>query len=116
MSESRREFLARAAAGVVGVAAASRTAAEAQVAPPAPQVTPVAGTPPAFGTAPPVGPEVSAATFAEAERLVRVEMTPAERRPRATGGSRWLRRWSAAPDRERWPSSPRSRRRRDGIR
>jgi Asp-tRNA(Asn)/Glu-tRNA(Gln) amidotransferase A subunit family amidase len=79
MSESRREFLARTAVGVVGVAAASRPAAEAQVAAPAPQVTPVAGTPPAFGTAPPVGPEVSAATFAEAEKLVRVEMTQAER-------------------------------------
>ena len=43
------------------------------------QVTPVAGTPPAFGTAPPVGPEVTAATLAEAEKLVRVELTPAER-------------------------------------
>ncbi len=79
MSESRREFLARTAAGVAGVAAASRLAAEAQAAMPGPQVTPVAGTPPAFGTAPPVGPEVSAATFAEAGKLVRVEMTPAER-------------------------------------
>jgi len=36
-----------------------------------------AGQPPAFGTAPPVGPEVSAATFAEAEKLVRVEMSAA---------------------------------------
>jgi Asp-tRNA(Asn)/Glu-tRNA(Gln) amidotransferase A subunit family amidase len=79
MSESRREFLARTAAGVAGVAAASRLAAEAQAVAPASQVTPVAGTPPAFGTAPPVGPEVSAATFAEAEKLVRVEMTQAER-------------------------------------
>ena len=40
---------------------------------------PPAGAPPAFGTAPPVGPEVSPATFAEAEKLVRVEMTAAER-------------------------------------
>lgn len=42
-------------------------------------MTPIAGTPPAFGTAPPVGPEVSAATFAEAEKLMRVELTAAER-------------------------------------
>src|SRR5450759_1125386 len=81
MSESRREFLARTAVGVVGVAAAGRVAAEAQAASPPPQVTPVAGTPPAFGTAPPVGPEVSAATLAEAEKLVRVELTPADRAP-----------------------------------
>jgi Asp-tRNA(Asn)/Glu-tRNA(Gln) amidotransferase A subunit family amidase len=79
MSESRREFFTRMAAGIVGAAAAGREAAEAKASGAAPQVTPVAGTPPAFGTAPPVGPEVSAATFAEAERLARVEMTPAER-------------------------------------
>jgi Asp-tRNA(Asn)/Glu-tRNA(Gln) amidotransferase A subunit family amidase len=79
MSESRREFLARTAAGVVGVAAAGAVAAEMQTAAPPPQVTPVAGTPPAFGTAPPVGPEVSTATFAEAQKLTRVELTPAER-------------------------------------
>ncbi|HEV2064946.1 MAG TPA: amidase family protein, partial [Thermoanaerobaculia bacterium] len=78
MSESRREFLARTAAGVVGAAAASRSVAEAQASPAA-QVTPAAGTPPAFGTAPPVGPEISVATIAEAEKLVRVELTPNER-------------------------------------
>ena len=78
MTESRREFLARTAAGIVGAAAAVE-AASAQTSPPAPAVTPAAGTPPAFGTAPPVGPEVSPATFAEAEKLVRVEMTPAHR-------------------------------------
>ncbi len=78
MSQSRRKFLARTAAGVVGAAAASRLAAKTQTSP-APQATPVAGTPPAFGTAPPVGPEVNPATFAEAEKLVRIEMTAAER-------------------------------------
>jgi Asp-tRNA(Asn)/Glu-tRNA(Gln) amidotransferase A subunit family amidase len=36
------------------------------------------GAPPAFGTSPAVGPEVSAATFAEAEKLVEVEMTRAD--------------------------------------
>ena len=34
---------------------------------------------PAFGTAPAAGPVVSAATFAEAEKLAQVTMTPAER-------------------------------------
>jgi Asp-tRNA(Asn)/Glu-tRNA(Gln) amidotransferase A subunit family amidase len=44
------------------------------------------GAPSAFGTAPPVGPEVSAATFAEAEKLVQVEMTAADR---AMAASNW---------------------------
>jgi Asp-tRNA(Asn)/Glu-tRNA(Gln) amidotransferase A subunit family amidase len=35
--------------------------------------------PPAFGTAPPVGPEVSPVTFAEAEKLMRIDLTAAER-------------------------------------
>ncbi len=34
--------------------------------------------PPAFGTAPAVGPQVSKATFAEAEKLVQVEMSDAD--------------------------------------
>jgi len=37
------------------------------------------GAPVAFNTAPPVGPEVTATTFAEAEKLVQVTMTDAER-------------------------------------
>jgi Asp-tRNA(Asn)/Glu-tRNA(Gln) amidotransferase A subunit family amidase len=36
------------------------------------------GAPPAFGAAPAVGPEVSAATFIEAEKLVEIEMTRAD--------------------------------------
>ena len=39
-----------------------------------------AGTPPAFATAPPVGPVISPLTFAEAEKLVQVELTEAERK------------------------------------
>src|ERR1700730_13738349 len=88
MSESRRESLAHTAAGIVGAAAAGRIAAEAQIPEPAPLTTPTAGTPPAFGTAPPVGPEVTPATFAEAEKLMRVEMTPAERAQTAGNWSR----------------------------
>lgn len=44
------------------------------------------GAPTAFGTAPPVGPQVSVTTFAEAEKLVQVEMTPADR---ATAAGNW---------------------------
>ena len=77
MSKSRREFLAHTAAGIVGAAATG--AALARVKTPDPAPTPVAGTPPAFGTAPPVGPEVSPATFVEAEKLVRYEMTAGDR-------------------------------------
>lgn len=68
MSASRRDFLTYSSLAVLGAAL------DAQAPPPA---TP--GAPPAFGTAPAVGPEVSAATFAEAEKLVQVQMTPAER-------------------------------------
>jgi Asp-tRNA(Asn)/Glu-tRNA(Gln) amidotransferase A subunit family amidase len=44
------------------------------------------GEPPAFGTAPAVGPEVSPATFAEAEKLMRLQMVPVDR---ATAASNW---------------------------
>jgi Asp-tRNA(Asn)/Glu-tRNA(Gln) amidotransferase A subunit family amidase len=71
MSASRREFLLKCSA----LTLASR--ATAQAPPPAP------GSPPAFGTAPPVGPPVAAATFAEAEKLVRVRLAPGERREAA---------------------------------
>jgi len=42
--------------------------------------------PPAFGTAPAVGPEVTPAPFAEAEKLVQVELTAADRAEVAGGG------------------------------
>jgi Asp-tRNA(Asn)/Glu-tRNA(Gln) amidotransferase A subunit family amidase len=77
MTESRREFLTRTAAGVVGAAALGGSTTEAQAAPEK-ATTPVAGTPPAFGTAPPVGPEITPATVAEAEKFVRIEYTPSE--------------------------------------
>ncbi len=70
MSRSRRQFLMQASAGLFGAAAVS---AAAQVTEPPP------GTPPAFGTGPQVGPEVSAATFTEAEKLVQIELTEGER-------------------------------------
>jgi Asp-tRNA(Asn)/Glu-tRNA(Gln) amidotransferase A subunit family amidase len=48
------------------------------------------GAPPAFGTAAGVGPEVSAATFAEAEKLVQTTMTPADRTMAAASWRRTL--------------------------
>lgn len=76
MPRSRRQFLKQTAVGLAGAVATGRTAGAA---------TPDAGTqatpgaPPAFATAPAVGPEVTPTTFAEAEKLVRVQYTPAER-------------------------------------
>jgi Asp-tRNA(Asn)/Glu-tRNA(Gln) amidotransferase A subunit family amidase len=72
MPDSRRHFLAKTSLGLLG-AAVSRNA-EAQE----PSQLPP-GAPSAFGTGPAVGPEVSPATFAEAEKLARVELRPAER-------------------------------------
>ncbi len=98
MSESRRRFLGRTAAGIAGAAAASRGLALARAA--GPQATPEAGTPPAFGTAPAVGPAVTAGTFEEAEKLVRVEMTPAER---AQAAGNWREAMAALMERRTGP-------------
>jgi len=58
--------------GVLGMAAVFQTPQQESANPPP-------GAPPAFGTSPAVGPEVSPGTFVEAEKLVQVEMTSAER-------------------------------------
>ncbi len=73
MSNSRRGFLATSSAALIGAVSAASTASSAdeQAAPP--------GAPTAFGTAQPVGPEVTAATFAEAQKLVQVQLTSSER-------------------------------------
>jgi len=84
MPGSRRDFLARTAAGLVGAAATRKALAEQQPTAPAPQPTPVEGTPPAFGTASAVGPEITVATLTEAEKLVRIEMTPADKQQAAS--------------------------------
>ncbi|HEY5027813.1 MAG TPA: amidase, partial [Candidatus Angelobacter sp.] len=91
MSQSRREFLTYSSLGLVGAALGAH--AEAQTPAQNPQLTP--GAPTAFGTAPAVGPEVTAATFAEAEKLVQVEMTAADR---AQAASNW--RMQMAPNYE----------------
>ena len=69
MSKSRRQFLANSSLGLLGIAVTSCK----QEQKPAAQLPP--GAPPAFATAPPVGPEVSPSTFAEAEKLVQVELS-----------------------------------------
>jgi Asp-tRNA(Asn)/Glu-tRNA(Gln) amidotransferase A subunit family amidase len=105
MATSRRKFLSSTTLGLVGAAVAAKASPEASNAvasldtlgpdaglpPPLPP-----GSPPAFGTAPPVGPEVSAATFAEAEKLVQVQYAETER---AQAAGNW--RESMAPLYER---------------
>jgi Asp-tRNA(Asn)/Glu-tRNA(Gln) amidotransferase A subunit family amidase len=73
MSNSRRQFLTQSAVAMLAAAAGcgkSPSQKSAELPP---------GAPPAFGTSPPAGPEVSPATFAEAEKLVQVNLTKAER-------------------------------------
>jgi Asp-tRNA(Asn)/Glu-tRNA(Gln) amidotransferase A subunit family amidase len=79
---TRRQFLIKAPLGLAGGLAACRGLTQTPPATPAgsaggPAAT--AGAPPAFNTAPPVGPEVTTVTFAEAEKLMQVPMTEAQR-------------------------------------
>src|SRR5215472_1131853 len=96
MGRSRREFLAQGSMGLIGAVVASEAASEGQT----PQTPPTPGAPPAFGTAPPVGPEVTPATFVEAEKLVRYEMT-AEERAQAAGN--WARAMAGSMERRTGP-------------
>jgi Asp-tRNA(Asn)/Glu-tRNA(Gln) amidotransferase A subunit family amidase len=95
MPKTRRDFLSAAAAGVAGFAVGKAADAQAPA-----QTTPAAGTPPAFGTAPPVGPAVSAATFAEAEKLARLPLKPKDRE-RAAGN--WRESMAATMERRTGP-------------
>jgi Asp-tRNA(Asn)/Glu-tRNA(Gln) amidotransferase A subunit family amidase len=85
---TRRQFLLTAPLGVLGASVlapiAFASGEQAKVPPPPP------GAPPAFGTAPVVGPEVTPSTFAEAEKLVQVAMTAAEREMAAASWRRTL--------------------------
>src|SRR5205809_181893 len=71
MPNPRRQFLAQMSLGFLGAAVSlnAETQEPSQLPP---------GAPSAFGTGPAVGPEVSPATFAEAEKLARFDLTPAE--------------------------------------
>src|SRR6266481_3322369 len=80
MSKSRRHFLTQASLGLLGAAVAVRSNAQDhpnEIEQDPTQLPP--GAPPAFGTGPAVGPEVSPATFAEAEKLVQVQLSSADR-------------------------------------
>src|SRR6202171_161028 len=80
MSKSRRHFLAQTSLGLIGAAVASSSSAQdhaEELAQEPTQLPP--GVPPAFGTVPAVGPDVSPATFAEAEKLVQINLTTADR-------------------------------------
>jgi Asp-tRNA(Asn)/Glu-tRNA(Gln) amidotransferase A subunit family amidase len=81
MASSRRDFLTYTSLGMVAAAMqteAQAPAGQSQELPP--------GAPVAFGTSPAVGPEVSPAIFAEAEKLMQLQMTPVDR---ATAASNW---------------------------
>jgi Asp-tRNA(Asn)/Glu-tRNA(Gln) amidotransferase A subunit family amidase len=84
--------------GLLGAAAVGRVA-RADTPKPAgspPPPAPPAGQPPAFGTGPAAGPPITAGTIAEAEKLMQVSYTPAER---AQAAGNW--RVSMAPLYER---------------
>jgi Asp-tRNA(Asn)/Glu-tRNA(Gln) amidotransferase A subunit family amidase len=118
MSKSRRQFLVHTSLGLLGAAVAGhgyaqppnnpRTAAlptddpqtiDGQINDPQMNDLPP-GAPSAFGAGPAVGPEVSPATFAEAEKLVRVELTDNER---AVAANSWRRTMAALYERRTGP-------------
>jgi Asp-tRNA(Asn)/Glu-tRNA(Gln) amidotransferase A subunit family amidase len=93
MSKSRRNFLASTSISLLGAATAcSNKKHESSELP--------AGAPPAFGTAPPVGPEVSPSTFAEAEKLVQVNLRPSDR---ALAAGNWRNSMAALYERRTGP-------------
>jgi len=90
MSNSRRQFLSGVSAALIASSVACRQPTQSESAPTTP------GAPPAFGTSPDAGPPVSTSTFAEAEKLVQFELSPADRH---TAAGNW--RKSMAPLYER---------------
>jgi Asp-tRNA(Asn)/Glu-tRNA(Gln) amidotransferase A subunit family amidase len=92
MTNSRRKFLAATSLGLLGAAAYRSVAQTGSDLPP--------GMPPAFGTGPAVGPEVSPSTFAEAEKLVQVQLTDAER---AIAAESWRRTMASLYERRTGP-------------
>ncbi len=78
-SRTRREFLTQTA-----LALSAAAAARSEAAPDAGAVS--AAAPPAFGTGPAVGPTITPGTFVEAEKLMQLSMTDAER---AEAASNW---------------------------
>jgi Asp-tRNA(Asn)/Glu-tRNA(Gln) amidotransferase A subunit family amidase len=85
---TRRQFLISAPLGVLVAATACTREGPPGAAPQGAPATP--GAPPTFGTGTGSGPEVTAGTFAEAEKLMQVTMTPEERRQAADSWRRSL--------------------------
>jgi Asp-tRNA(Asn)/Glu-tRNA(Gln) amidotransferase A subunit family amidase len=103
MAKSRRQFIALTSLGALGAAATLRgqgqtTAGENPAIQNPADLPP--GAPPAFGAGPAVGPEVSATTFAEAEKLVQFEMTAGER---AVAAGSWRKTMAAVYERRTGP-------------
>lgn len=93
-SSSRRRFLTQSTLAMLSTGVAHAQAATDQKT----DTTP--GAPPAFGTAPAVGPAVTPQTFAEAEKLVQVQMTPKDR---AQAASNWRNSMAALLERRTGP-------------
>jgi Asp-tRNA(Asn)/Glu-tRNA(Gln) amidotransferase A subunit family amidase len=93
---TRRQFLIRAPLSFLVTAAACGVEAPSPGSQTASATPSTPGAPPTFGNAPGVGPDVTASTFSEAEKLLQVTMTPAERQQAAAS---W--RTSMAPYLER---------------
>jgi Asp-tRNA(Asn)/Glu-tRNA(Gln) amidotransferase A subunit family amidase len=93
MSKSRRQFLTQTSLSLLAAATVSRSYAQQ------PGNLPP-GAPPAFGVGPAVGPEVTPSTFAEAEKLVQIEMTLPEQ---TMAASSWRKTMAALYERRTGP-------------
>ena len=94
---TRRAFVASGSATLAAALAATQAKAQTPASP-NPQTTP--GAPTTFGSSPAVGPAVSPETFSEAEKLVQVELTPAER---AQAAGNWQQSLAAVYERRTGP-------------
>ena len=93
MSNSRRNFLSTSSAALfAAVSANAATSADEQA--------PTPGSQPGFGITPLAGPEVTEATFAEAQKLVQVQLTPSER---AQAAQHWRESMAALCERRAGP-------------
>src|SRR5258708_13770589 len=102
MAKSRRQFMALEWMGVLGAEAGLGAKEESQTQNSTGQnpADPPQGAPPEFGAGPAVGPEVSATTFSEAEKLVQFEMTASER---AVAAASWPKTMAAVYERRTGP-------------
>jgi Asp-tRNA(Asn)/Glu-tRNA(Gln) amidotransferase A subunit family amidase len=97
---SRRQFVAEASLSLLGAAALTPSSGSAQNPTQTPGQTATPGAPPAFGTAPAVGPEVTAATFVEAEKLVQF---PLSEKDNAQAAGNWRQSMAALYERRTGP-------------